>query len=360
MEKFNDIFEDCTSRGTKIKTDEYQENGRYAIVDQGQKDIAGYTDQTNGVYEDVPAIIFGDHTRIIKYIDTPFFLGADGVKLLKAKKENANYKYLYYALKHVNIPDTGYNRHFKWLKESKIKYPDSMQQQNIVDVLDKVESIIENRKCQIEELDNLIKARFVEMFGGINNSTLYPYIALKKITDVVSGGTPNRSVGSYWMGGTIPWVKTTELKNCVIAETEEKITLLGLNNSSAKIVPANTILVAMYGQGKTRGMTGYLQCESATNQACACILPSKCIDTVYLWKYIMLSYDILRGMAKGGNQPNLNGEIIKNFPVLMPPRELQQKFTAFVTQIDKAKVALQKSMNETQLLFGSFMEEYFG
>ena len=83
MAKFTEIFDDVTKYGKKIPTNEYLSEGKYPIVDQGQNMIAGYTDEKDGVYEDVPAIIFGDHTRILKYVDIPCFFGADGVKLLK-------------------------------------------------------------------------------------------------------------------------------------------------------------------------------------------------------------------------------------------------------------------------------------
>ncbi len=159
MEAFNDIFEDCTSLGKKIPKDDYLEEGKHIVIDQGQNIVAGYTNLEDGLFEDVPAIIFGDHTRIIKYVDEPFFLGADGVKLLKAKKENANYKYLYYALKNARIPDTGYNRHFKWLKEVSIQYPSPEKQKEVVQVLDKLSSIIDDRTKELAYLDGLIKAR---------------------------------------------------------------------------------------------------------------------------------------------------------------------------------------------------------
>ena len=102
---------------------------------------------------------------MVKYVDEPFFLGADGVKVLRSKDNNANYKYLYYALKNANIPNTGYNRHFKWLKEIKIKYPDRARQDEIVEILDNVSDIIHKRQDELSQLDDLIKARFVEMFG---------------------------------------------------------------------------------------------------------------------------------------------------------------------------------------------------
>ena len=234
------------------------------------------------------------------------------------------------------------------------------EQQHISQIIDKIKAIIVIRQQQLQKLDDLVKARFVELFGGIHNSNKYPYKPIKELTDVISGGTPNRDVNEYWECGTIPWVKTTELQNNLIKEVDEYITEKGLNSSSAKLVPPGTVLIAMYGQGKTRGMTAYLNIEACTNQACACILPSDQINQTFLWKFLILSYDDLRGMAKGGNQPNLNGTIIKNYPILYPPRELQEQFAAFVAQTDKTKAVIQKALDEAQLLFDSLMQKYFG
>ena len=187
---FDEVFEDRTKYGTKVKTDEYKECGAHIIIDQGQEQIAGYTDLEEGLLEEVPAIIFGDHTRVIKYVDEPFFLGADGVKVLRSKYENANYKYLYYALKNANIPNTGYNRHFKWLKEVAIECPDMDKQAEIVDILDRVTAVIEDRKQELQKLEKLIKARFVEMFGDPTlNTKGYPIKMLPKIAEYWNGLT---------------------------------------------------------------------------------------------------------------------------------------------------------------------------
>ena len=360
MAKFTEIFEDVTKQGTKIPTNLYLENGLYPIIDQGQFEIAGYTNQTEGLFTNIPAIIFGDHTRIIKYVDTPCFLGADGVKLLKAKDPTANYKYMYYALCNADIPNTGYNRHFKWLKEVEIPEYPVEEQNSIVAQLEKIDTLICLRQQQLSKLEELVKSRFIEIFGGIHDSKMYPYKAVKELTEVISGGTPSRDVSEYWEEGTIPWVKTTELQNNIITEVEEYITEQGLNNSSAKIVPSGTVLIAMYGQGKTRGMTAYLGIEACTNQACACILPSDRINQTFLWQYFVLSYDNLRDMAKGGNQPNLNGNMIKNYPVICPPRELQEQFASFVEQTDKSNFEIQKSLEKLETLKKALMQQYFG
>lgn len=358
--KFTDVFLDETKLGHKIQASEYQSFGNYPIIDQGQSQIAGYTNVEDGIFSDVPAIIFGDHTRVIKYVDTPFFLGADGVKVLKSKLLDVDYKYLFYCLQNVKIPDTGYNRHFKWLKEAEIPLPPLDEQRRIAAVLDKVSDLIAKRREQLDKLDELVKARFVEMFGGIHDSLKYTYVKIDSFASVISGGTPNRGIPEYWEGGNIKWVKTTELQNCIITDTEEKITILGMNNSSAKLVPANTILIAMYGQGKTRGMTGYLAVESTTNQACACILPSNRFNQKYLWSYLILSYDKLRNMAMGGNQPNLSIGIIKSFPVLLPPLEMQNQFANFIDQTDKSKLTIQRSLDKIETLKKALMQEYFG
>ena len=234
------------------------------------------------------------------------------------------------------------------------------KQKYIVDVLNHIIKLKERRQQELQLLDDLIKARFVEMFGSIHKSTEYPYVAVKDLTDVISGGTPSRDKAEYWEDGTIPWVKTTELQNNIIVNVDEYITEAGLNGSSAKLVPVGTVLVAMYGQGKTRGMTACLNIEACTNQACACILPSDKIDSMFMWKFFELSYEKIRSLAQGAGQPNLNGNMIKSFQVLVPPIELQKEYVDFVHQVDKSKVVVQKALDETQILFNSLMQQYFG
>ena len=162
---FDDVIIDDTKNGTKIKKEAYLKKGLYPVIDQGQNKIIGYSNTEEGLYKDSPVIIFGDHTRVIKYIDTPFFLGADGVKLLKVRKSNINYKYLFYFFIKNEIPNTGYNRHFKWLKELKIPLPPLETQKQIARTLDTAAELLAMRKQQLAELDNLIESQFHDMFG---------------------------------------------------------------------------------------------------------------------------------------------------------------------------------------------------
>jgi len=167
MLAFDDAIKDVTKVATKIKKEDYLPHGKYQIIDQGKEYSSGYTNNSNGLYSDVPAIVFGDHTRILKYIDKPLFLGADGVKLLKTRSNDLNTKFAYYYLLSCHVIDTGYNRHFKWLREFKIPLPTISAQQKIVDVFDYASALIEKRKAQIERLDLLIKSKFIELFGNL-------------------------------------------------------------------------------------------------------------------------------------------------------------------------------------------------
>ena len=281
---------------------------------------------------------------------------------LVPKTDVIDINYLYYATQNYKFVNNGTSipqLTVPMLKRYSFPLPSMEQQKKIADEFDKVTVLIDKRKKQLEKFDELVKSRFIEMFGGIHDSKMYPYKMVKELTEVISGGTPSRDVSEYWEEGTIPWVKTTELQNNVVTKVEEHITEKGLNNSSAKIVPVGTVLVAMYGQGKTRGMTAYLEIKACTNQACACILPSGKINQKFLWYFFILSYDNLRDLAKGGNQPNLNGNMIKTYPILYPPIELQNQFAAFVEQVDKSKLEVQKSLEKLELLKKALMKKYF-
>ena len=362
---FDEVFEDYTKYGTKIKTEEYCESGEHIIIDQGQEQIAGYTDLEDGLFEHVPAIVFGDHTRVIKYVDTPFFLGADGVKVLRSKFTDANYKYLYYALKNARIPNTGYNRHFKWLKETRINYPNTDRQAKLVGVLDGVTGIIEKRQQQLSALDDLIKARFVEMFGDpIVNPKGYPIVPISDLFDV---GSSKRVFESEWRSEGVPFYRAREIV---------KLSKDGFVDNDLFIEEGlYEKYKAKYGVPKAGDMmvTGV-----GTLGICYIVQPN---DRFYfkdgntLWfknkglcnvRFIMEQYntDFVRGQIEANANVSTVGTYTitnaNNTMILLPSIEEQNEFDSFVSQVDKSKSVIQKALDETQLLFDSLMQEYFG
>ena len=170
---------------------------------------------------------------------------------------------------------------------------------------------------------------------------------LEDIANVSSGGTPSRGKPEYW-NGAIPWVTTAEIDFCEIFDTTEKITEDGLNNSSAKLFPIGTVLLAMYGQGKTRGKVAKLGIEATTNQACAAIVfkHNFCVD--YYYQYLRSQYDNIRNLSNSGSQENLSGSIVKSIQVPVPPLPEQQKIAQILSTWDKAITTTEQLLANNQ------------
>lgn len=158
---------------------------------------------------------------------------------------------------------------------------------------------------------------------------------LDEIAKISSGGTPSRQTPEYW-GGDVPWVTTAEVQFGTILDTAEKITVEGLKNSSAKLFPVDTILMAMYGQGKTRGQVAKLGIEASTNQACAAILLNEGHHVEYYFQFLMSRYEHIREMSNSGGQENLSGGIVKSIQVPVPPLPEQKKIAQILSTWDQA------------------------
>ena len=228
-------------------------------------------------------------------------VGADGVKIISPQKD-LNAKFLLYYLQWYKIPNLGYSRHYKLLREIKIPLPPQSTQLAIVSELDKINELIRLKKEQLKDFDNLAQSLFYEMFGDpAENEKGWEVKKLGDISSIGTGSTPNRKNKDFYKNGTYPWVKSTEVCNLPIYSVEEYITEEALKNSNCTLYPPNTILMAMYGQGKTRGQIGLLKIEACTNQAVAAIMPTKeVVDEIFLSQHLMLMYEHIRNMARGG------------------------------------------------------------
>jgi len=142
----------------------------------------------------------------------------------------------------------------------------------------------------------------------------------KYCSDTRSGGTPSRTVEEYWRPEEIPWIKTGEVANCVIVDSEEYISSVGLKNSSAKLLPINSVLMAMYGDGKTKGQVAFLRFQATTNQACCAMICSDEAYASYLYYYLFVSYKEIVNQANGGAQENLSKKLIEELPIIIPPK----------------------------------------
>ena len=250
--------------------------------------------------------------------------------------------------------------YFKDYGRLEVPLPPLEVQKQIVSQLGLVEAQIMQAEVQIEQLDSLVKSRFVEMFGDpVTAEAECELLAIGNFADVQTGATPLRRESKYY-GGSIPWVKTGEVARKFANGVEENITEVAIKETNCKVFPAGTVLVAMYGQGDTRGKAAILPFEAATNQACAAIMPSLAHNEVFLNAQLQLLYEDMRAKSLGGNQKNLSLGIVKSMKVILPPMEAQQEFAAFVAQVDKSRFIAQQQIEKLQLLYDSLAQEYFG
>ena len=248
------------------------------------------------------------------------------------------------------------------LQNFSIPCPPLPEQEKIVAELDCLSGIIEKKKQQLKELDALAQSIFYEMFGDpVTNEKGWEVKRLGDISVIGTGATPSRLKEGLYYGGDIPWVKTTEVQNCEIINTEESITQQAIEETNCKVYPSGTLLMAMYGQGKTRGQIAKLKIDAATNQACAAIILNKDMsDMDFVYELLLINYENIRAMAQGGNQANLNLKLVSSIPIILPPLPLQQTFASKIEAIEKQKELIKQSINEVETLFNSRMQEYFG
>ena len=250
--------------------------------------------------------------------------------------------------------------YFRDYGKIEVPLPSIDAQKRIVFEFGSVEAQIAQAETQIKQLDSLVKSRFVEMFGDpAAADTKHELLAIGNFADVQTGATPLRRKPQYY-GGSIPWVKTGEVACNFANGVEEDITEVAIKETNCKVFPAGTVLVAMYGQGDTRGKAAILPFEAATNQACAAILPSSTHNEVFLNAQLQLLYEDMRAKSLGGNQKNLSLGIIKSMKVILPSMEAQQEFASFASQVDKSRFIAQQQIEKLQMLYDSLAQDYFG
>ncbi len=205
----------------------------------------------------------------------------------------------------------------------------------------------------MEKKKNTPKLRFPEFTGEWEEKKL------REIANISSGGTPNRSNSRYW-NGNIAWITTSLINFNVIYKAEEYITDEGLQNSSAKLFPSGTLLMAMYGQGVTRGKVSILGIEASCNQACCAIVPKKNLyDKLFIFQNLFYRYDEIRNLSNQGGQQNLSGEIIKNIPIKLAAYSEQTKIATFLTAVDEKLTQLKKKKTLLEQYKKGVMQKLF-
>ena len=247
---------------------------------------------------------------------------------------------------------------FSDLANYEFELPDIDRQDELVNLLWQGYATKESYKKMIKAIDEMVKSQFIEMFGTPEEHPAgYAVKNLGDLSECYAGATPSTKVKEYWDNGTIPWMSSGEVHMGHVTETESKITESGYKHASTKMVPVHSVVIALAGQGKTRGTVAITEIPLCTNQSLCAIVPSKDIHYEYLYHNLKGRYLELRGMAGDVNgRGGLNLKIVQSIKVIVPPIAEQMKFVAIAQQADKSKFELKQAIEKIDKVMRALMQ----
>lgn len=352
---FGDIIEDQTGGNLKVRNSDYLSFGKLPIVDQGQKKIGGYTDDLNSrCNAPLPCLIFGDHTRIVKFVDFEFALGADGVKVLVPKK-NLDAKFAYFYLRQIKLAGKeGYQRNFKYLKVVSIPLPPLPIQKRIAAILEKADAAREKRRQTIELTEKFLQSAFLEMFGDpVTNPKGWDKTTIKNAGTIQTGTTPSSNKDGMF-GGEIPFITPGDLES---NEPNKRFVTKEGSENSRTVRKGATFVCCI---GATIGKVGRAKTISAFNQQINAIEWNDGFNDLFGEMLMRFMKQII--IQKGGNSttlPILNKGNFEKLEIIKPPCAHQQKFAALVEKVEVMLTKQRASELELENLFQSLMQRAF-
>lgn len=338
---FDQAFEDVTGGNSKVKSDGFLPSGVLPIIDQGQRNIAGYTnDVTLACRAARPSIIFGDHTKIFKFVDFPFALGADGVKVLKPD-ERLNPRFAFHYLSQVSLPDdAGYSRHFKFLRRISVPVPAIEEQRRIAAILDKADSIRRKRQEAIALTEQLLRSTFLEMFGDI----------------------PARRSPWQW-GFARAHVEMSSGRSAkeVLADQPTEYPIYGGNGvngwATAPLYREFIVIVGRVGQQCGIVHMTESPCWVTDNAIVIRVTNVDVLDPVYLGE--ALNASPIRDVVSRLDLPFINQDMLRDQPIPIPPIGEQRKFSAFRRAVLCFQREQLRACDEAQNLFNALVQRAF-
>ena len=285
-------------------------------------------------------------------------------------KHNLNPKFIAYYLRSNSfyVEKGKYARGFKVMEikptdiaRIPIPLPSEEIQSRVVAELDKINELIRLKKEQLKDYDNLAQSIFYEMFGDpVVNEKGWEVKHIGDFGTCIAGATPSTTVEEYWINGTIPWLSSGEVSKGRIFNTDKRITQHGYNSCSTRMIPAHTIVIAMAGQGKTRGTVGVAEIPLCTNQSICSIVTNEKIDVDFLYYQIKFLYNELRSASNGdGGRGGLNLRLIQKFPIISPNYSIQVSFAKRIKTVELLKSNIQTTIADLETLLASRMQYWF-
>jgi type I restriction enzyme S subunit len=368
---FDSTLEDATGGNVKVFKSDYRGRGRFPVIDQGQDFIAGYVDSEDAVCQvELPVIVFGDHTCAFKFVDFPFVLGADGVKVLKPRP-GFDAKFLYYWLCQLKLPDTGYDRHFKYLKRAKFPPRRSLdEQKRIAAILDKADAIRRRRQEAARLADTLMMSGFQHIVGPLAQG----YRSWKRGT-IESLASPEP--GSMRTGPFGSDLRHSEF-------VSEGVAVLGIDNAVQNrfawderrfithdkyeylqrytVKPSDVIVTIMGTTGRSAVVPHDIPLAITTKHLATITVNRKVAEPEFVSHSIYRHPEVLTQIAnshRGAIMPGLNLGLIRRLELPVPPPPVQQEFTRFVKSVRELEELHHTKQLAADDLFNSLVQRAF-
>ena len=328
--------------GEFVHKDKQSENAEYPVFNGGISNTGYYNDYN----EEKDKIIMSARGANAGYINRVFvnYWAGNSCYTINTNDEIMNWNFLYYVLKNKekNILSKQQTASIPSISKKQVEgilvpIPPLEVQKEIVRILD-------NYTKSVEELKEKLNAELItrkKQYSWYRDYLLkfenkVEIVKLGSISELKSGGTPKTENLEYWENGNIPWMSSGEVNKGNIYETEKKITKEGYNNSSAKMLPKNTVVIALAGQGKTRGTVAITRIELCTNQSICGIIPNEKLNSDFLYHYLKTQYENLRQLSSGdGTRGGLNLKMLNNYLVPLPPLEVQKRIVEVLDNFEK-------------------------
>ena len=336
--KYGDVFEIKTGKG--ITTKEATDDGLYPIISGGTTPM-GYYHSYNRDENIVTVSRVGANAGYVNFITEKFYLNDKCFSIIPKDEFVKCFipKYIYHYTKNIEnkimeLQSEGGVPTINTQKVSNLLMPmlPIDVQLEIINILDKFGELEAELETELEAR----KSQYEFWCGKLFEKENVKYMKISEFAKCYAGATPSTSHSEYWKNGTIPWMSSGEVNNIEIYDTEKKITKLGYNSSSTKMLPINTVVVALAGQGKTRGLVAITRKEVCTNQSLCGIVPDERVDNEYLFHYLQSRYKDLRRISSGdGTRGGLNLKMINDYEVPVPDIDEQKKIISVLNRFSR-------------------------
>jgi len=342
-----------------VDSDDYNEDYNTPVLTAGKSFILGYTDETEGIYDKLPVIIFDDFTTASKFVTFPFKVKSSAMKLLTPKTKDVDLKFIFWLMQTLKINSITHKRYYlSKYQHIKIALPPLDTQQKIVSILERAEKAKEWRKDADALTNEFLKSVFVEMFGDpMRNPKKWELVKFGDVGELARGKSKHRPRNDpKLLGGKYPLVQTGEVANSggYISNYTQTYSEIGLKQS--KMWSKGTLCITI---AANIAMTGILTFDSCFPDSIVGFNPNDKVKTEYIQYWLSFLQKTLEDNAPESAQKNINLQILTNLKIPCPPIELQQKFAANVKQVEALKEHQKQSKEQIDNLFNALMQKAF-